>query len=443
MISKIKELIYRMEPVLPQHEEEYRKAYYYSDLKQVTIALIIFSVAFIFWMIKETLMGGELFFIIATVISRLAVIVMTIIFLIRQKRSLEAVINERLLFFIVLFILIQQLLTMVARPVNYSFTSFTSFLLIFFFYFVVTFSLPVRLGLSVILTAFDLFFILFYKEYQYGGKFTIVVTYITINIMSTVYSSRINTTRRKNYLDFIRLKNAKEKMDAMYRSVAHDIRAPFSGLISYSDILNSLTMKNAAKGSERIRDVSAKMRELIYKTYFLTENLLEWAGSETINSKSKKSRFILEDSIRDSVDLFMPMIEQKKIDLVINSSQKITLNEDTRAFNALVRNLVHNAAKFTPVNGKISVSVIRSKNSVMLEIFNSGRPISVKTAEESRKRSSGIMPDSKPGRIICGMGLGICYNLAKKNSWGFSIAPIKGRGTLVRIIIKHPDKEHL
>jgi len=214
--------------------------------------------------------------------------------------------------------------------------------------------------------------------------------------------------------------------------VAHDIRAPFSGLISYCDLLDS-AIANGDK--EKIQDISLKIKELISRTYFLTENLLEWAGRETLYSNAFKSQFSVADTVNDAIELFNPKISQKNIRLKVEIDDNLFIIDDSRALQAVIRNIIHNAAKFTPEKGNINIKTKKLHKSIVIEVFNSGTPIDPEIIQEAKNRSSGMFPDKKYNCSRTGMGLGICFNLAVKNKWSFNISPYRQKGTMVHLVI--------
>jgi len=87
------------------------------------------------------------------------------------------------------------------------------------------------------------------------------------------WSASLNTMRRKSFMDVLRIREAKEQSELLYRSLSHDIRAPMAGLL-----LGSEQMSKAIDAGD-----IAKMRKLtdifgatLLSSWTMTENLLEW-----------------------------------------------------------------------------------------------------------------------------------------------------------------------
>jgi signal transduction histidine kinase len=430
MIKMILNKIDQIEPLLPLYEPEYRKAHYYTDLKLITVVLVVICLMNLLWLFKDKfVMLTATHQLYGLFLFRAAFIAASIVFIYFQKNRTDLIINIKLLFFVALILVMHQSVTLVFRPLTYPFTSMTSVLLILCLYLIFPFSLKTSMALAIPMSVFEIMYVAVFKDYPSGGKFTVISAIIFINLISIFFSARFYTGRRKHFMNYMHLKKAKLTMDKMYKTIAHDIRAPFSGLISYSDLLISAVNSG---DKEKIKDISEKIQEVILKTYFLIENLLEWAGRETIARSSSRSQFIINDAVNDAVELFMPLIIKKEISLNLELNGNIIVNEDSRGLNAVIRNLVHNAIKFTNEKGQISINTKKIEEAIVIEIFNSGTLIDPDIVKNAMDVLTGKSEDVNSSS---GMGLGICFDIANRNNWEISISPFRNIGTVAQIAI--------
>ncbi|MFZ4618552.1 MAG: sensor histidine kinase, partial [Rectinemataceae bacterium] len=266
-------------------------------------------------------------------------------------------------------IVLHQLATLVSRPLDYAFTSYTSLVFVFILYFMFPFGLVTRAALT--LSVGEIVFVLLFKEYEPGGKFTLVIAHIFANLLGAFWSASANTIKRKSYLDFIVLKKAKARIDFMYRVPSHDVRAPFSALISQSGLLKqSLDTGNYPKSQE----LAASMGAMIQQSYLMTENLLEWGGRVGKQARAKQVQVDLVELVSDTVAMFRPLLEQKGLHLEMRLERRATLRLDARAFQVIIRNLVHNACKYSPEGSELRLSMTRGTELISIELFNQGKP---------------------------------------------------------------------
>lgn len=193
--------------------------------------------------------------------------------LIVQKRTVEPVLNRPLILAMAWIIAFNQVLTAFERPLDYAFTSFTSMMVLFIIYFAFPFRLSTRVGITLAMMLAEAYFIIWHKTFFIGGKTTVFITYFSFNLDFMYWSASLNTMRRKSFMDVLRIREAKEQSELLYRSLSHDIRAPMAGLL-----LGSEQMSKAIDAGD-----IAKMRKLtdifgatLLSSWTMTENLLEW-----------------------------------------------------------------------------------------------------------------------------------------------------------------------
>ncbi len=191
------------------------------------------------------------------IIVRRLIIVFAGVLLLVQRNTVEPVLNRPLMLAVAVSLAFNQVMTTLERPIDYSFTSFTSMIALFVLYFAFPFRFSTRLFLSLAMSLAELFYIMKFKQYAASGKFTVLATYLSFNSIFSFWSISNNTMRRKNFMDMRLLREAKEHSEFQYRTLSHDIRAPFAGLLLESDRLDeALKTENRSEA----RSISVAMR---------------------------------------------------------------------------------------------------------------------------------------------------------------------------------------
>src|SRR5262249_5130862 len=88
----------------------------------------------------------------------------------------------------------------------------------------------------------------------------------------------------------------------------------------------------------------------------LAEQLLSLARQEP-RADARRVRLRLDELVRDVVAEMVPLADARNIDLGISASQPAFVLGDSDALRTLVRNLVDNAVRYTPVGGRVDLSV--------------------------------------------------------------------------------------
>jgi two-component system OmpR family sensor kinase len=154
----------------------------------------------------------------------------------------------------------------------------------------------------------------------------------------------------------------------------------------------------------------------------LVEQLLSLARQEPRADVIRK-RLRLDDLAREVVAEMVPLADARKIDLGISVSQPAYVLGDPDALRTLVRNLVDNAVRYTPVDGRVDLSVQESTDpgasdgGAVLRVVDTGPGI----APEERQRVFDRFY-RPPGTNPPGSGLGMAIVKAISDAQGASIA---------------------
>jgi signal transduction histidine kinase len=178
--------------------------------------------------------------------------------------------------------------------------------------------------------------------------------------------------------------------------------------------------------------------EVIYdssqRVFGLLENLLQWASAQTGNIRYNPEAFDLGELVDANFDLVKDSIAEKEIKLIKNQPDDTWVFADRNMINAVVRNLLGNAVKYTE-KGEISVNIETRRDSLEMSITDSGIGIPENKLsgifEIDRKSST----EGTRGEKGSGLGLLICKEFVQTNGGEISIKSIEGEGTVFTFTI--------
>jgi two-component system OmpR family sensor kinase len=219
-----------------------------------------------------------------------------------------------------------------------------------------------------------------------------------------------------------RLGAALERERGFMADAAHELRTPLTALH-----LQMGTLARAQNEAER-SDAMEKLSAGVQRAIRLVEQLLSLARQEP-RAEVIRKRVRLDDLARDVVAEMVPLADARKIDLGISASQPAFVLGDPDALRTLVRNLLDNAVRYTPVGGTVDLSVQesgdpgKSNSSAVLRIVDTGPGIA--PDERQRVFDRFYRP---PGTSPPGSGLGMAIVKAIADAHGASIALDAGPG---------------
>ncbi|NCA77900.1 MAG: HAMP domain-containing protein [Alphaproteobacteria bacterium] len=223
---------------------------------------------------------------------------------------------------------------------------------------------------------------------------------------------------------------ALQKSDRMksviFSIIGHDLKNSFSTILGYTSILSH---ESNELNPEEIHRYNIFINSSARNAYRLLENLFEWARYES-NSIEFKPEIIdvstfFEEVIRNESSL----LEQKKVSTRIISSHNSTAFCDPNMVKTIIRNLFHNAVKYSFEGGEITLSVINSGNMIEVSVRDLGIGMSSKQIETLFNDS--ITP-SLPGTNNekgSGFGLIICKEFIQRIGGTIQVESKPGQGT--------------
>lgn len=200
--------------------------------------------------------------------------------------------------------------------------------------------------------------------------------------------------------------------DKFFTIIAHDLKNPFSTVISISDMLLSRFQKyNEEQALEYISQISKFSKN----AFNLLENLLQWARSQTGSLKINFKRTNIYSIIEDVLQLFEGNAKQKNLSFETQMDKKLHGYIDVDMITTVIRNLVSNAIKYSNHNGKIYLSAEESADMLTISVTDEGVGLSDDNFEnlfriDARQSTNGTVDEEGTG-----LGLILCKEFVMKN----------------------------
>lgn len=122
------------------------------------------------------------------------------------------------------------------------------------------------------------------------------------------------------------------------------------------------------------------------------------------------------------------MASKKDIDLTYEVDPAVNIVADSDMLQLVVRNIVSNAIKFTPANGRIDVSTRRINNECRISIADNGRGIPFEQQMDmfTLKARSTFGTANEKG---VGLGLILCKEFTEQQGGRIDFESIPGKGS--------------
>lgn len=181
------------------------------------------------------------------------------------------------------------------------------------------------------------------------------------SVIQNITDIKINESELQKSHDA--LKELNTTKDKFISIISHDLRAPFTTLLGFSEILlneQDLTEDEKNEYLRYIYDASKSQLELI-------NCLLDWSRLQTGRIKVDPVRLNVKTMVSNAITPLTGDAVRKNIDVKIDIPSDLNINADERLISQAVYNLTSNAIKFTPEGKEVLVSSSRFKEG-MIEI---------------------------------------------------------------------------
>ncbi len=174
-----------------------------------------------------------------------------------------------------------------------------------------------------------------------------------------------------------KLKESEKRYRDFTSIASHEFKTPLIPIIGIPQLLvkdNNLTEQQKDSLNEILHS-GKKLNELI-------DNLLDTSQIERKSVKLSKREIEINPLIDWCISDLSFLIKQKNHKLIKDMQEDIKLNIDDKKISRVLTNLVSNAIKFTPSNGKIEISTqIDDENNFIFSIKDNGIGIEEKDQE--------------------------------------------------------------
>lgn len=228
-----------------------------------------------------------------------------------------------------------------------------------------------------------------------------------------------------------RVQKSFEQLRRFTADASHELRTPLTAMRSVGEVAMQKSLDQTA-----YRDVIGSMLEEVERLTRLVESLLTLTRAESGGIQPNHEIVDLSILTADVANHLRVLAEEKEQSLHIQAAEPVSAECDPAILRQSLMNLLHNAIKFTPDSGLISVAVKKlSSAEAAIEIRDSGPGIPVihrtRIFDRFYRMDDGRSRDSRG----VGLGLAIARWAVEANGGRIELESEEGKGSLFRIVL--------
>jgi two-component system heavy metal sensor histidine kinase CusS len=226
-----------------------------------------------------------------------------------------------------------------------------------------------------------------------------------------------------------RLEDSFTRLSQFSADLAHELRTPIGNMLGEAQV--ALTRKRTPDEYRTVIESAAAECERLSG---IIDNLLFLARAESAEQQIVRSSFNARAAVEKIISFYQTLAEDRNVEIACNGDAEIFA--DPVLFNRAIGNLIDNALRFTPDNGRIRIAISAGENGVGISVADTGSGI----APEHLPRVFDRFYRADPSRSSAGTGLGLALvkSIVDLHGGSAQIDSELGRGTTVALIF--PNK---
>lgn len=225
--------------------------------------------------------------------------------------------------------------------------------------------------------------------------------------------------------------------DKFFSIISHDLKNPFNSLLGFSELLHDDfdTLDEATK-----KEFAGHIYEGAQNTFNLLENLLAWSQTQSGKIEFNPSSVNINDLVTENLKLLDQTARAKNIQLQSDLKNDYLITTDHDLVSTVIRNLLTNAIKFTPKEGRVTISATmvsgaQSNERIAISVKDTGLGIAPENLEKLFKIGKSISTSGTEGESGTGLGLMLCKEFVEKCGGKIEVESQVGRGSKFTVTI--------
>lgn len=224
----------------------------------------------------------------------------------------------------------------------------------------------------------------------------------------------------------------------LFSIIAHDLRSPLASIFNISSLIGFYIED---KNYEALRPTVKMMDQKTDQILDLTDNLLNWARSQTDGLRPLFAPMKLREIVNECLELYRPIAKDKNITISFGEQEDLMIWADRNMVKTICRNLVNNAVKYTHRDGHIKVWYEIRDRFARISVRDNGVGIDAAMLESLFEVGQEKITRGTAGEKSTGLGLSVCKEFADVMNGQIWVESEKGVGSQFNfeILLYNPE----
>ena len=223
---------------------------------------------------------------------------------------------------------------------------------------------------------------------------------------------------------------AEELRDSLTHMVVHDLRSPLSGILLSLELLGTSIGQQDPKAQDIIqRSLIATQQLTQMISTLLDVNKME-AGEMALNRADGD----LRDAVAATLESLSGLVRSRAV--VVEADEPVMASFDREIIVRVVSNLVANAIKFTPKDGRVTLRVGRMRGGACVEVVDTGRGIPSEFHTKIFEKFGQVEARRQKQHLGTGLGLAFCKLAVETHGGAIGVESEVGKGSTFWFVLR-------
>ena len=224
--------------------------------------------------------------------------------------------------------------------------------------------------------------------------------------------------------DLTELRNLQTTRRDVIGNISHEFRTPLAGIKAMVETLR----EGAVEDRKTAGDFLARIDSEVDRLTQLVAELTELSRIETGKAELRKEPLDLNQLVEEVIAQLSPQAKRQKLSIARKSAADLpSIPADRERVRQVIANLVHNAIKFTPAGGRITITSRVLEESVVVDIADTG--IGIPKEDLPRVFERFYKGDKARAGEGTGMGLAIAKHVVEAHDGNIWVESEEGKGS--------------
>lgn len=205
-------------------------------------------------------------------------------------------------------------------------------------------------------------------------------------------------------------------------NVSHELRTPLAALRLLIETLLNGALEEPELGMRMLNQMLGEVDSMTQ----LAQELLDLSMIESGQMPMQVTRTKLHEIVDEQILHYEPLAQQKELRIEDDVPDELIAEIDRKMIGRVLGNLIHNAIKFTPDRGHITLGAGREDDKIKVWVADSG--VGIPTEDLPRIFERFYKVDRARGKSGTGLGLAIARHVVEAHTGRIWAESVEGQG---------------